>query len=288
MTAANFAPSLKLVLVHEGGWANHPADPGGATMKGVTQATYDAYRARKGLAKRSVRSITNAEVEAIYRAGYWDAIRADEIDAGVDYCLFDYGVNSGPGRAAKDLQRALGTKVDGVVGVNTLALLAKADNEKLISDICARRLKFLKSLRTWKTFGKGWERRVRDVEAAALSMARQEPHTAALVSGPPPSAKITLQAAVKAPEAAQAQLKTAEGQGWAIAGIGAAGEKVRQMAEGMQAHIGMDTMLGRMAFVVFTLLFAIGGGLIGYPYIVRIREKGGLGGLVGSVFKGTP
>lgn len=285
MSAASFAQALKLVLVHEGGYVDHREDPGGRTNKGVTQATYDAYRASKGQAARHVRSIANAEVEAIYRDRYWRPIHADEMPAGVAYAVFDFGVNSGPGRAVKDVQRALGAKVDGVVGPDTLALIEAADDEKLIADLCARRLKFLKSLRTWKTFGKGWERRVRGVEAAALAMARQEPAQAVLTSAPPPQGQIKLQAAAKAPEAAQAQLKTAEGQGWAIAGIGVAGEKARGAAEGLQAHIGMDTMLGRLAFVAFTLLTLIGGVLIGYPYLVRIREKGGLGGFIGSVFK---
>lgn len=285
MTASNFDACLKLVLAHEGGFVNHPQDPGGATNRGVTQAVYDAYRAKRGSEPRSVRDITYPEVQSIYRAGYWLPIRADEMPAGVDYAVFDFGVNSGPGRAVKDLQRALGTKVDGVVGVNTLALLTKADDEKLIADICARRLKFLKSLRTWKTFGKGWERRVRDVEAAALAMARQEPGTAALTAGPAPSAKIAVQAAVKAPEAAQAQLKTTEGQGLSMTAVGAAGEKVRQMADGLNAHVGLDTILGRLAFVGFTLLMVIGGVMIAIPYLTRLKEKGGLGGLVGSVFK---
>lgn len=285
MTAANFAPSLKLVLVNEGDFSNHPSDPGGATMKGVTQAVYDAYRRKAGLPLRSVRKITNAELEAIYHSGYWAAIRADEMDAGVDFCLFDYAVNSGPGRAVKDLQRALGTKVDGVIGVNTLAKLHEADNEKLIADICARRLRFLKSLRTWKTFGKGWGRRVAEVEAAALAMARDEPHADLIAAPLVAEPKIQVAASMKAPEAAQAQLKTSEGQGLSMAAVGAGGEKVRQMAEGLNAHVGMDTILGRLAFVVFTLLMAIGGVLIAIPYITRLKEKGGLGGLVGSVFK---
>lgn len=282
MSASNFPTALKLVLVHEGGFVNHKDDPGGATMKGVTQAVYDGYRARKGEAKRAVKLIANAELQDIYRRQYWMAIHADDMAAGVDYCLFDYAVNSGAGRAAKDLQRALGVKVDGMIGMGTMKALADADDARLINDICDRRLRFLKSLRTWKTFGKGWARRVEGVRAAAAAMVSGEP-PAAVVK--PPTPAVAAAAAVKAPEAAQAQLKTAEGCGISIAAAGAGGEKVRQFAESVQPHMGMETMLGRLAFAVFTLLMLIGGVLIGYSYLRRIREKGGLGGFVGSVFK---
>ena len=287
MVANNFAQSLRLVLVHEGAFSNHPKDPGGATMKGVTQETYDAYRAKGGQPSRSVRKISGAELEAIYRQGYWAAIHADELPAGVDYCLMDYSVNSGPGRAVKDLQRALGVKVDGVVGLGTLTAVAAADDARLINDVCDRRLRFLRSLKTWSTFGKGWGSRVEGVRASALAMVAGD--VAAVASTPPVAATeaIAAAAAVKAPEAAQAQLKTADGAGLTIAAAGAGGEKVRQIAEQVQPHMGMDTVLGRAAFAVFTLLMLLGGSLIAYAYIRRIKERGGLGGFVGSVFKGV-
>lgn len=286
MTASNFSAALKLVLVHEGGYVNHPADPGGATNKGVTQAVYDGFRARRGDAARSVKQITNAELETIYRDQYWRTIYADEAPTGVDYCLFDYAVNSGPGRAAKDLQRALGVKVDGIVGMGTLAALAAADDARLISDICDRRLRFLKSLKTWKTFGNGWANRVAGVRAAALSMVEGEP-VAPVKPIVTPAPAVAVSAAVKAPEEQQAHLKTAEGSGLSLAAAGAGGEKVRQFAESVQPHMGMETVMGRAAFAVFTLLMLIGGALVGYAYLRRIREKGGLGGFIGSVFKGA-
>lgn len=280
---ANLAPALKHVLVHEGLYSDHPSDPGGATMKGVTQAVYDDYRQRKGLPLRSVRLISNAELQDIYENQYWDTVRGDEMPSGLDYCLFDYAVNSGPGRAAKDLQRALGVKVDGVIGVNTLAMVAKADTAKLIDDVCDRRLAFLKSLKNWKTFGKGWGSRVTGVRTTALAMVGGE------VPPKPPKPVQTPSLAVpapKAPEAAQAQLKTADGAGLSIAAAGVGGEKVRQFAEQVQPHASMETVLGRLAFAVFFLLMLVGGCLIAYSYIKRIKEKGGLGGFIGSVFKG--
>lgn len=152
--------ALAWVLAHEGGFVNHPKDPGGATNKGVTQRVYDGYRARRGLAPRSVRGISAEEVAEIYRAQYWQAVRADELPAGLDYAVFDYAVNSGPRRAAMDLQRELGVKVDGVIGQVTLAACARVDVFELIVRLCERRMRFLRALKHWPTFGRGWTRRV--------------------------------------------------------------------------------------------------------------------------------
>ena len=167
----NLEAALKNVLVHEGGFVNHKADPGGATNRGVTQRVYDAYRDRQGQSRRSVRAITADEVADIYKRQYWDAIRGDDLPSGLDYAVFDYAVNSGPRRAAQDLQRELGVAVDGVIGNVTLAGVAKADVYDLIDRLCARRMRFLKGLKHWRTFGKGWTRRVTDVAEIAMAMA---------------------------------------------------------------------------------------------------------------------
>lgn len=285
MTASNYTKLLKPLLGIEGGVADRPLsdDPGGLTNKGVTWRTYDAYRISKGLPKRSVRQITNAEVTEIYKTQYWDLVRGDDLPSGLDWAAFDFAVNSGPGRAVKELQRVLGVSVDGVIGLNTLKAIGEANLAKLINHYCDRRLTYMKGLKNWRPNKNGWTRRVAEVRAAALDMAdtaTPEPAQVVLTSLP-------ANAAAKAPEAAQAQLKTPDGIGIAAAACGVGGEKVRQLAESVQPHMGMETMLGRLAFAVFTLLMLIGGVLIGYSYIGRIREKGGLGGFVGSVFKGT-
>lgn len=167
----SFEEALALVLRHEGGFVNHPDDPGGATNKGVTQATYDAWRKRQKLPPRSVRSITAAEVNAIYRRDYWDKVKADDLPAGVDYAVFDFAVNSGPSRAIKFLQRVLGVTDDGKIGPITMAALSDFPPGYVIAELCDARLAWLKRLKTWPTFGKGWTRRVVDVERAALEMA---------------------------------------------------------------------------------------------------------------------
>lgn len=167
----NLEIALGRVLAHEGGYVNHPADPGGATNRGVTQRVYDAYRKRQGEAPRSVRAITADEVADIYKRQYWDAVKGDDLPSGLDYAVFDYAVNSGPGRAIKDLQRELGVAVDGQIGNVTLAAAKSADVFDLIERLCARRMRFLKSLRHWGTFGKGWTSRVNEVIDGAVAMA---------------------------------------------------------------------------------------------------------------------
>lgn len=180
MTASSFDEALKRVLVHEGGYVNHPADPGGATNKGVTQRVYDGWRRRAGKPTRSVKQITGDDVKAIYEFQYWDKIRADEMPRGVDYVVFDGAVNSGPGQSVKWLQRALGITADGVVGAVTLEVLnGHPDHDALIADIMSRRLAMLKGLRTWRTFGAGWSKRVANVlahgQAAAMGSVGPDP-----------------------------------------------------------------------------------------------------------------
>jgi lysozyme family protein len=163
-----FAACLTEVLKHEGGYADHPADPGGATNMGITHTTLAAWRG-KPVTRQDVRALTRDEAAAIYRARYWDVIRGDDLPRGVDLCVFDFAVNSGPARAARSLQAALGVEMDGTIGPLTLAAAAKREPRALISDLCARRLAFLRSLSTYSVFGRGWERRVSEIEAAALA-----------------------------------------------------------------------------------------------------------------------
>lgn len=169
----NFPACLAITLSHEGGWADHPRDPGGATMKGITLATYRQYR--PGATKAQLRAITDAEVQAIYRRGYWDAVRGDDLPAGVDLVAFDAAVNSGPSRGAKWLQTALGVTADGKIGPKTLAAADRANRAWVIRTSCDVRLRFLRGLSAWPTFGKGWQRRIDDVQAKALAMAQTPP-----------------------------------------------------------------------------------------------------------------
>lgn len=171
---ANFGRALSAVLRHEGGYVNHPEDPGGPTNKGVTLATFRKWVKRDGTAN-DLKRITDAEVAKVYRGGYWNAVKAGSLPGGIDYAVFDYAVNSGPTRAAKALQNALGVAADGIVGPVTLAAAAKADPIATIKTICDRRLVFLKQLKTWPTFGAGWQARVDDVRDDAIQMTAAAP-----------------------------------------------------------------------------------------------------------------
>jgi lysozyme family protein len=185
MAAANFPSALKRVLAHEGGYVDHPRDPGGATNRGVTQSTYDAYRRRIGRPRRPVRQITDTEVRDLYRRQYWARIRGDELPAGIDYVVFDAAVHSGPVQAVKWLQRALGmVRVDGILGEATLAALAAhSDHDRLIGNMIEQRLQFMRALRTYRTFGRGWRRRVDYVQRVgqALASGGEPPRTASII-----------------------------------------------------------------------------------------------------------
>lgn len=167
----NFEHCLKKLLEHEGNFVNHPQDPGGMTNLGVTARVWEEWVGHP-VNEKQMRALTPEDVAPLYKRKYWDACRADELISGLDYCVFDVAVNSGPGRAIKFLQSAVGATPDGGFGSITLALVrkAEADPVKLIESYSNSRIQFLKSLKTWPVFGKGWERRVNEVQAESLKM----------------------------------------------------------------------------------------------------------------------
>lgn len=166
----NFKEALKHVLIYEGGWADHPRDPGGATMKGVTLLVYrNHFGADKS--KEDLRNISDSELEQIYRKGYWDRCRCDDLPSGVDFAVFDSAVNSGPGRGAKWLQASIGAAQDGGIGPKTLAKVKGHKPVDIVNDICDNRLNFLRGLNNWSVFGKGWNRRIDALRKEAVHMA---------------------------------------------------------------------------------------------------------------------
>lgn len=168
-----YARAMKGIHISEGGYVNHPKDPGGATNFGITQRVYDSYRKDRGLTARSVKQITSDEVAAIYKTQYADKVRYDELPAGIDYATLDGAVNSGVSRGAKWLQSALGVSSDGVVGAQTISAAANADAIHTVKSMCAKRMSFLRGLSIFSTFGKGWTSRVARVEAESVSMAME-------------------------------------------------------------------------------------------------------------------
>lgn len=167
-----FKKCLSEVLRHEGGYVDHPNDPGGATNMGITHKTLARWRKISpwtDLPKSSVALLKREEAALIYRANYWNPSRAGDTPPGVDLALFDFAVNSGPDRAVRTLQSALGVAADGELGPVTLAALRAADLVRLVNDVCDRRLAFLQGLSTFAVFGRGWTRRVNQVRAVALA-----------------------------------------------------------------------------------------------------------------------
>jgi len=173
--------ALEYLLEHEGGWSNHKADRGGATMYGVTQATYNAYRKQKGKPSQTVRNITKDEVRDLYVTMYWKAAGCDKLPWPISYLTFDAAVNSGPKRAVGWTQSGLRLKPDGVVGPNTIAAAQKVVQEgdgKALLSIVDRRVEFLARLVQSKpsqaAFLLGWWRRTMQVLARSLLAEVQE------------------------------------------------------------------------------------------------------------------
>lgn len=187
-----FDESLQRLLVHEGGYTDHPDDPGGATNFGITLTDYKKYVHPSGTAA-NLRVMSVITAKEIYRKKYWNAMNCDALPAGVDYAVFDYGVNSGIGRAPKVLQRIVGVTDDGDIGSITLAAVRVRDPKELITAVCDERMTYLRALPHWPTFGKGWGRRVTEVRAAALAMANAAPtvEPAPPIIAPPSSATLS-------------------------------------------------------------------------------------------------
>lgn len=166
----NFDTALQHVLVHEGGFSNHPEDPGGMTNLGCTKQVWEEWCGHP-VDEKAMRKLTPADVAPLFRKKYWDKVAGDDLPKGLDYAVFDAAINSGPGRAVKWLQEMVGTTPDGVIGPKTLAAVGHHAVKDLISEYQAKRLTFLISLPTWGTFGRGWGRRVMAVKATATTMA---------------------------------------------------------------------------------------------------------------------
>jgi lysozyme family protein len=176
MAKSRFDICLDEVLRHEGGYADHSSDPGGATNLGITHKTLARWRRISPwwkLPKSAVMDLQRAEAAKIYRASYWDRVHAGQLPHGLDMVLFDFAVNSGPDRAIRTLQAELDVAADGQIGPLTLDAVATYADRKglgaLIGAFCDRRLAFLTRLPTFASFGKGWTARVTAVRKAAMA-----------------------------------------------------------------------------------------------------------------------
>jgi lysozyme family protein len=169
MAASNWQQAFEQMLASEGGYVNHPSDPGGMTNLGVTKRVWEEWVGRESNEKE-MRSLTPEMVAPLYKRKFWDACKCDELPTGVDYLVFDFAVNAGPGRSAKILQTAIGVTPDGGIGPITLAAVKAQDPVELIEKFSQAKEDFYRSLNTFETFGKGWLNRVADVKVKASSM----------------------------------------------------------------------------------------------------------------------
>jgi len=167
---SNFEDCLAHVLASEGGFVNHPKDPGGMTNLGCTKAVWEEFIGHP-VSEAGMRALTPADVAPLYKRKYWDKVAGDQLPSGLDYAVFDAAINSGPGRAAKWLQEVAGVPADGAIGPKTLAAIAEFTPATLIAHYNDKRLQFLESLPTWGTFGKGWGNRVAHVQSVASQLA---------------------------------------------------------------------------------------------------------------------
>lgn len=166
----NFNQCLEMLLRHEGGFSDHPDDPGGITNLGVTLATYEQWVGR-AVTIDEMKALTVKDVAPIYKDRYWDAVRGDDLPSGVDWSVFDWAVNSGPGRASRALQRIVGVTADGKIGPITLKAVHDMKADKIIDKMYDARQHFYEQLSTFDTFGRGWTRRNKETRQAALLLA---------------------------------------------------------------------------------------------------------------------
>lgn len=246
-----------VVFPNEGGFANDPRDPGGATNLGITRATLAAARGRP-VSVAEVRALDKAEAREIYRTVYAGPIWFDRLPAGLDCAMLDFAVNSGPAKAIRSLQKVVGTGQDGVMGPKTAAAIGRRSAADLIRELDAERLAFLARLTTWSVFGAGWRRRVDRVTAASLAMAAGRTRPSAPPGLP---AEGVARSAAKAPPSDTALSATSHGQGIITTATGAAVAAVGQAKDAIEPYVGLHRTV-QYLFVGLTVL-GLGGMLAG-------------------------
>lgn len=287
---ADFAKCMPVILTYEGGYSDHPRDPGGVTLEGITQRVYDGYRSRRGKPRRVLTAAMRktpewiAERNDIYRAQYWDAVRGDELPAGIDLVLFDGAVNSGPFRSVKWLQRALRLNyVDGHLGESTLSALKNhPDHDALIADVLARRMGMLQNLSTWSDFGKGWAARVGNVKRIGQAWAMGS-------VGPAPTEVHTLMgnARAYACDVVQPTVDAGTATKGAVSGGSIAGV-VSQAQTQLEPFVGTSDLLSNiyMGLTIAGLAIAVGGA--GYALYADWRTKKAQRAIDGDVLAEVP
>lgn len=248
---------MNWVFTHEGGYSSDRADPGnwtgGKVGKGQLKGTKFGISA-KAYPNLDIKNLTKDQARALYKRDYWDRVKGDNLPAGLDYVAYDAAINSGPAQSARWIQRAVGVAADGVIGAQTLAAIdaaARENEEALITNATGQRLTFLKSLSTWGRYGKGWKRRVDDVRANSLKLARADTKYVM----PTYVAGMQYKGRVEDMKA----MSTDDGKAAVGAGIGAVGIAATQLADTIAPHA--DTPVLKYVFVALTV---VGVGIAAY------------------------
>lgn len=166
---SDFKECLDLVLKSEGGFVNHPSDPGGMTNLGVTKRTWEEYTGHEA-DEKTIRNLTPEKVAPLYEQRYWRPTYCETLPRGLRYLVFSMAINAGPGRSVKLLQSTIGCVADGVIGPRTRSLIASSDIATLIAKYSQSRREYYESLKTFPIFGRGWLARVDREEKEALNM----------------------------------------------------------------------------------------------------------------------
>lgn len=262
----NLPQTIALVFGSEGGYVNHPKDPGGATKYGITAATLGAWRKLGRKATPSeVKLLTVKEAAEILDVQYAQPLRYKDLPAGVDYCLFDFSTNSGPSQAVKTLQQTLGIEVDGQLGIKTLNAIAARNVVDVINNLCDARMRFLRRLATYKTFGDGWSTRVAHVRKTAIAMAlagTSRPGTAA--APPPPKPAVITDAQPVTPPAGMESARPEQTKATATTGV--------------KANIGVAIGIGTTAVASAKEIIApvAGHGDWFYDHLFQIMTTAGI------------
>lgn len=268
---SRFQTVLPRILKHEGGKVDDPRDPGGRTNQGVTQGTFNRWLTSQGQKARDVFTMQNAERDAIYRSLYWDSVWGDQLPAGLDYVMIDGAVHSGPSQAIKWLQRALGRHytgtIDGRIGRLTIAAVNSHPNlTALVNAVLDRRLAFLEALKTFKTYGRGWTRRVKEVRDIALTEARGS-QAVVIISSAPGKAPIT--DAKKLPGTTAADAATAGG-----VGSGGTAVVIEQAQDALAPYAGVSSVVQAIfvGLIVLGVVLTV-GGIVLRVYNTRKRDE---------------
>lgn len=165
----NFDKSLQLLLKHEGGYVNHPDDPGGITNLGVTKKVYEEWIECE-VTEEDMKKLTPKDVAPIYKRNYWRKCSCDNLPSGLDYVVFDWAVNSGVSRSCKGVQKCCGAEPDGIIGPKTIQLIKGQSVKFMIQEFKGLRQDFYESLSRFEIFGKGWTRRNDEATETAFKM----------------------------------------------------------------------------------------------------------------------